>query len=276
MKNLRKITSFIVPILILTLLLPAVPVEGELEADFSVSASRIYTINEEDYHYEIYVNEDVSFNGGASKGEKGYEWHFGEGDPVYKETSVISHKYNSTGTYTVRLTVNDDDNNTDTIYGNMTVVEKPLAILEVTDENGDSLAPDYAIEPGQVIILNASKSEGDIRTYYFGLDLDEVFIAQVQKESPQFYYSYNSTGQYNLGLRIVDRLGNRSVTDSNDFIRITVNETSNDDGNGDESTDDDESDPLMFLALFILLAILIAIIISVFLSIRKPKDPYQR
>jgi len=206
-------------------------VGGKLKADFSVSSSRIHTIDADNYHYEVYMKENVSFNGGASTEEKGYTWNFGEGGDVYKDTSTISHMYNKTGKYMVTLTVNDDNENTDTIYGNITVVDLPLAILDITDKDGKSLAPDYTVEPGQTIILDAGGSEGDIRTYYFGFDLVEAFIAQVDNaDNPQYTHEYDNSGEYRIGLRVVDRLGNKSQMDKTDFITLTVEKTSSNGG----------------------------------------------
>ncbi|WP_247728326.1 PKD domain-containing protein [Halovivax limisalsi] len=71
------------------------------------------------------VGETVSVDAGASSDPDGsitsYEWDFGDGETATGETAT--HAYESTGEYTVALTVTDDDGATDSASELITVVD---------------------------------------------------------------------------------------------------------------------------------------------------------
>jgi thermitase len=76
----------------------------------------------------ITITEDntVTFNGSGSTDNLGivfYSWNFGSGTEVQGMT--VNHTYNSTGTYTVTLTVADAAGNTDQASVTVYVIEKP-------------------------------------------------------------------------------------------------------------------------------------------------------
>jgi len=247
----------------------SLPIEAKPEAEFSIAAERYAQVDE--YGWKVYVGKNVSFTGGNSKDAENYTWDFGEGDPVTKDTQTITYMYNTTGTYLVSLTVNDEENNTDTAYGNITVVELPIAILNITDENGTSLAPDYIVEPGQVILFHASRSKGDINSYYFGYDLTQAFIPQKVSQQPIFNHSYEAEGNYSVGLRVVDTIGIKNETGREDFIKITVR--SKEDGkegdDGTEPSDEETVEPYMYIGIIIVLVILVTILFSL---VNKSKE----
>ena len=229
MKNLPKITQFVLLLLFVSFVFQPGPVEGKPVADYTVNSIPIQPIGDSGVHWKVYAGETISFNGGPSENEESYTWDFGEGDePIYKETSTISHQYNTSRAqpYMFKLTVDDKDGNTDTAYGNLTVVERPLAVLKITDENGNDLAPDYTITVGQTIIFDGSGSEGDLRQYEFAYALEGAFIPDVQQDSPTYSYSYNKADDYQVGLAVVDWLGNKSKPDKDDFLTITVEKES--------------------------------------------------
>jgi len=190
-------------------------------ADFLIHAGRQLTIGP--YEWETYENEEIVFNASPGSGEVNFTWDFGDNTTITKETPTTLHEYNSIGTYDINLTVFDDYGNSDTIYGRIVIVQRPKAILEIKDaDTGLPLYPDYRITVGQEIIFDASNSKGDINTYFFGINLINAFIPQVQSDFPTYTLSYDEVGQYRAGLRVVDNLGNMSQMEKDDFIHISV------------------------------------------------------
>jgi len=85
-----------------------------------------------------YVDETVDFSGAGSKDTDGYissyEWDFGDGDTA--SGVEVQHSYSETGSYTVTLTVEDDDGAKDTDSCLVTVTEIPteMGVLIVNTE----------------------------------------------------------------------------------------------------------------------------------------------
>ena len=227
MKNLQTIIPIAMILMILTVALPAMTVEGKLEADFSIESIKKVPMSG-DRAWKVYANADISFIA-ASEDGKNFTWDFGDGTATQsKETTTISHRFSSVKVepYVVILTVKDNDGNSVEVWANLTVVEMPKAILKVTDELGTDLGPEYTISAGDSIILDASGSKGDIESYAFGYNLPNTFQAQVSKNEPTYVYRYDNEGTYNVGLRVTDKLGNISKMDKQDFITITVKKAS--------------------------------------------------
>lgn len=70
------------------------------------------------------VNTTVSFDGSGSTSENSivnYTWDFGDGSVAYGVAPT--HSYNMTGAYQTALTIKDSENNTDTNYRTILVVE---------------------------------------------------------------------------------------------------------------------------------------------------------
>lgn len=219
MKNFRHQLPLIVTVLILIVLLPALTVQGELKANYSISVVDSDEITKD--HWEVYINDNISFIG-SSKDAKGFTWDFGEGEPEYRETSTISHIYTELGTFTVTLTVNDDKNNTDTKWGNITLVERPEVNLVVRDKNGNLLAPGTKVRLGEPIIMDASGSKGHISSYTYGYELPNAFLPQINTVDSTYEHTYEAAGTYNVGLRVTDEIGNIDQMEKSEFITIEV------------------------------------------------------
>ena len=77
--------------------------------------------------YSAYVNEEIVFNASGSNDPDGeivsYQWNFGDG--TTGTGAVVTHTYSAVGTFSVTLTVIDNDglNSTKTI--NISIIEKP-------------------------------------------------------------------------------------------------------------------------------------------------------
>ena len=227
MRAIRITICLMMSLSLFITLFPVGEVQGELEADFSVHAQRKTQLAP--YLWEVYEEEDISFIGSGENAEE-FNWSFGDGEEISKETNSVSHIYQHTGTYNVTLTVHDSENNSDSISGKLVVVERPGAILKVTDIYGNSLAPNYSIEKGDRIVLDGSGSKGNIQTYVFEHNLHTAFLPQAQFSNPTYERTFNEAGTFKVALRVVDRLGNKSEMDPEEFIEITVQDSSDTDG----------------------------------------------
>ncbi|MCK4614402.1 MAG: PKD domain-containing protein [Thermoplasmata archaeon] len=233
MKNFRFLIPLLITAFLLTLTIPAVPVEGELKADFSISALPKKDLEDPPcYKWKVYVNETINFDGSGSTDEKNYTWGFGDGsNKTSTESFSISHTYHATDTYTVKLEVEDKEGNTDSINGTIVVVERPKAILIIRDkETGQDLAPDYNVRLGQELILDASSSKGDIKTYDFNPKIVNTFTPEYLVTEPMFNYNFSEDGEYKVGLRVTDELGTADKMENDEFIVVHVKKEASDGG----------------------------------------------
>jgi len=84
------------------------------------------------------VGEVVTFNASSSKDEdgsiSGWKWYYGDGDTAVEE-SVVQHEYLKERSYTVRLTVSDDNGATNTTSKQVFVKEKATSGKRNTPES---------------------------------------------------------------------------------------------------------------------------------------------
>jgi len=79
-----------------------------------------------------YVCDSVVFDASASYDPDGsivsYEWDFSDGTTANTTEPIIEHTYNQTNTYTVTLTVTDNDGLTNVATAHITVIQRVLSI----------------------------------------------------------------------------------------------------------------------------------------------------
>ena len=261
----RSLISLAVLIVALAFLTPLGAAEGSPTAVFDVNSDRI--VEEEFYNWKTYVGEEVVLYAGQSQEATTYRWYLGDGQIRESELSTISYTYSYTGVYMIVLEVEDDEGNTDTQIGHITVVDMPSAQLVLRDASTDEIIDPSqdSIPIGNDIILDASGSQGELVTYFFGFQLDRAFIPQVLRDSPKFRHSYSDPGVYRIGLRVVDTLGNLSQIESEDFIQVLVVEKSD--------LADEEDSPPASIGDIAGIFLFIGVIGTFIMAFRRKSDP---
>jgi len=160
-----------------------------------------------------YTGETITFNASGSYDPDGtivnYLWSFGDG--TNGTDMVTTHTYADDGTYTVILTVTDNNELSNTTAANVTVLNRsPIAIFTESAENA------YIGEP---ITLNASDSydlDGTIASYYWdfgdGTNATGVVVNHV----------YATNGTYTVTLTVTDDDG--AINSANSTKTILKNE----------------------------------------------------
>ena len=149
------------------------------------------------------TGETVTFNASDSYDPDGsivtYFWDFGDGE---NDTGVVvEHAYTDNGTYTVTLTVTDDDGATDTATATKTVSNRsPVASFTESPET---------VYTNETIYFNASDSydpDGSIVSYWWDFD-DGKNATGVTTE-----HSYPLEGNYTVTLTVTDDDGATNST----------------------------------------------------------------
>ena len=102
------------------------------------------------------VNQTITFNASESYDPDGnitnYKWNFGEGNITNTTEPIITHSYSQVGTYTVTLTVTDNEGAIDATSQNVTVNIAEPSIPTISIGN-ISAVPNYTT-PKPIIITN--------------------------------------------------------------------------------------------------------------------------
>jgi PKD repeat protein len=154
-----------------------------------------------------YVPLTVSFSGSGSYDPDGgsitsYVWDFGDGSGG---TGVsVSHTYSAAGTFTVRLTVTDDEGTTGSTTTQINVYSQP-GYADFTFSPSKPYAGESVTFDGSA----STPSSGATITAYHWLVNN---VEQATTSTPIWTYTFSSTGSYNVGLYIVDSSGYTSPT----------------------------------------------------------------
>ena len=159
----------------------------------------------------VYTNEIIAFNASASYDLDGsivsIFWDFGDG--TNGTGATVQHAYNSSGAYTVTLTVTDNDGATSTTSAQKTVaVTPPVAIFTESAET---------VLTSEIIYFNASSSydpDGTIVTYYWNFG-DGSNATGVTTQ-----HVYADDGNYTVTLTVTDDDG---AADSATATKIVLN-----------------------------------------------------
>ncbi|MFA5854898.1 MAG: PKD domain-containing protein [Candidatus Gracilibacteria bacterium] len=179
-----------------------------------------------------YTRTDYEFNGTLSQVEAGkitkYSWDFGDGTkPVQSRT--VTHNFSAAGTYSVTLTVQDQDGNFDKSLLEIKVVEEgtaPTAKVKTipTAESSGKVSGAVPLE----VVFDGSvslDSEDDIVDYKWDFNSDGV----IDDTGDTVTYTYSEVGTYSAKLILTDSAGHTAetvvpieVTEQGVLARLTV------------------------------------------------------
>lgn len=138
---------------------------------------------------------DVQFDGSSSIGTQlACYWDFGDGNTDNSGGCQTEHEYQQLGTYTVKLTVQDIANQTDSTTQSVTVsLPQPTALFTAQVDQFDALC----------VNVDASNSTGYQLSYSW--DFGEGFGASTGSVTD--YYCYSNSGTYTIKLTVSDAGG---------------------------------------------------------------------
>ena len=177
------------------------------------------------------ASETVTFDGSNSTDADGtiesYEWDLGDGTTATGE--VVNHTYAENGTYTVTLTVTDNDSATNSTQQVITVEN------DSSDDTSENQSPtaNFTVDPSEPNVseeatFDASDSndtDGTITSYEWDFDGDGT-IENTTSE-PVTTYAYPENGTYTATLTVID---DGNATDSTSRT-VAVTEPTTTDGN---------------------------------------------
>ena len=159
--------------------------------------------------YYAKVGESIHFDASASYDPDGeivsYLWSFGDGEKTFGET--VYHSYDGEGTYTVTLTVTDNNGSVKTAY--------TTAII--SSGSGNKLSVDlpssYTGFVGQNIQFTATTSGNNIVSYLWNFGDG----TEITTQNSTMNHTYNEAGIYNVTITVFDTYG-KNATDATNVI----------------------------------------------------------
>jgi parallel beta-helix repeat protein len=193
--------------------------------------------------YSLSAEKSFDLDGDITK----YIWDFGDGTTGSGKTTT--HVYTSSGDYTIKLTVTDNDGNTGTTttYANVdkaTVKKVKISLLNQIEEyydielseiffaydtDGDSIV-DKFIDPNNVLI---AVQEGSVKIsgkIYFLLSIDDEDIPEfmwsaTSNEIVNLSYFYTTINDYDINLDLASETATASITvNKADWIYVETND----------------------------------------------------
>ena len=161
----------------------------------------------------------VSFNASNSSDSDGsitsYTWDFKDRDTGNGET--INHTFSSTGSYSVKLTVIDNEGATDSVIKTITVTDPIVSNQSPTASF--TANPTSGVAPLGVAFnaSNSSDSDGSIISYTWDFKDGDTGNGET------ITHTFSSAGSYTVSLIVTDNDGATDTTTKN----ITVTETPN-------------------------------------------------
>jgi len=152
------------------------------------------------------TGDNIDFTGSATGGVEPYTWNWDFGDGNTSTSQNPTHAYESSGTFTATLTVNDSASQTAIDTVEITVLENTLSVT--------ASANPTTVQTGTSVEFNGTAA-GGTEPYTWEWDFGDGSTST--QEDPS--HAYSSSGIFTATLTVIDDLG---FTDS-DTVSIDVN-----------------------------------------------------
>lgn len=155
------------------------------------------------------VERTVTFKAEVSDPEDRIEsllWNFGDGQQQAGEAE-ISHTYARGGTFTVRLTVTDDAEQSATAAVRLVINQEPVAVARAQLQRGDEVLPFVKVIDGiapLTVQFEGSRSydpDGDLQSLHW------AFGDGADSDEPDPVHTYQEPGEYEAVLTVTDADG---------------------------------------------------------------------
>jgi PKD repeat protein len=157
---------------------------------------------------------DLSYDDDGYGEITSYNWDFGDGNS--SNVPITSHVYTAVGTYTVKLTVFDNESLTDTATKVFDVLPPPKYENDVTSPVADAQTIDQEVEIYERVTFNGGYSSDDVGIARYEWNFGDGTI----RTGVIAHHEYELEGSYRVTLTVTDFAGNSAT----DFVEITVGE----------------------------------------------------
>ncbi|DAC72989.1 MAG TPA: hypothetical protein DSN98_02365 [Thermoplasmata archaeon] len=188
--------------------------------------------------YQGYVLEEIQFNGSKSFDLDGiisrYTWNFGDG--TTGNSSTITHTYYSNGTYTVTLTVTDDQGRNGTSLTSITISSLaqhkiPLAQLDLINARYNLMLNEqffcYDIDGDGVVdtFIDPTKVLSAVHNKPMNFNGNNLFLLSIGNDSvPEFFWNTTTDLIFSIG-HTMGIVQNKEIDEANEqaVLHVTVN-----------------------------------------------------
>ncbi len=167
-----------------------------------------FEVNEEQFTPPFTAEFDASASVDPDGGEITLTWDFGDGNTG--EGVQVSNEYTEPGTYTVTLTVTDDEGEVAQAIGNVTAMGEPVAVLNTSTLTGPAPFRFVANSAGSLDL------DGGTLTYEWNLGDGQTI------NSDSVSYLFTEPGRYDVILTVTDDEG----TTASQSVEVGVYPTS--------------------------------------------------
>ncbi len=158
-----------------------------------------YTVNPETGDLSLDFEFDASSSSDSDGTIAGYAWDFGDG--TTDTGMMVSHKFETTGEFSVELTVTDDDGNTDSETKTIVVTDQQPGTLAFSEITYDVLENESSVT---ITINRINGSDGDVSVDFETLDDTAEAGTDYLQTSGTLTWSDGDTAPKSFSIDILD------------------------------------------------------------------------